>query len=453
MRRDLAILGAGLAVSTAGDAAALVALLLRLEPHGSGWVAGLLAAELVPYVVLAPITGRIVDRFETRAVLLAALAGQALLCVPLAFATPLWAILALFAGVTALSAFVRPATAALVPAITGEEGAARGYSVLATGTGLGWIAGPATGGLLTGVFGSTTAVLVDAATFAVLTLACSALAARRRPAGATAASASPPTVGSRTPTDADAADARGDADATDAPGDSDAVSAPRAKPVAEGGLRLIFADRLLRTALVGSAIAISSGVIDNVAAPFRFVGQLGASQSGYGLYLTLWGVGALLGAQILPRIRMSDHAGLALGNLLTGAGIAGIGLAPNLTLAFVASTLGGLGNGLANVAQSALISGRTPAAQHGRAFAATGAVIQTAIGVGTAAASPLVALLHADGAMIVAGALTCATSGIALAISGNIAKHATVRNVSRKGSQRGGEAGGHPGATGNALAD
>ncbi|MER7009326.1 MFS transporter [Dactylosporangium sp. NPDC000555] len=413
MRRDLAVLGAGLAVSTAGDAAALVALLLRLEPHGSGWVAGLLAAELVPYVVLAPITGRIVDRFETRAVLLAALAGQALLCVPLAFATPLWAIIALFAGVTAFSAFVRPATAALVPAITGEEGAARGYSVLATGTGLGWIAGPAAGGLLTGAFGSTTAVLMDAVTFAVLTLACSTLAARRRPAGATAASASPPAAGSRTPIDADTAGT---------PGDSDAVSAPRAKPATGGGLRLIFADRLLRTALVGSAIAISSGVIDNVAAPFRFVGQLGASQSGYGLYLTLWGVGALLGAQILPRIRMSDHAGLALGNLLTGAGIAGIGLAPNLTLAFVASTLGGLGNGLANVSQSALISGRTPAAQHGRAFAAAGAVIQTAIGAGTAAASPLVALLHADGAMIVAGALTCATSGVALAISGIITK-------------------------------
>ncbi|MFG2042579.1 MFS transporter [Dactylosporangium sp. NPDC048998] len=415
MRRDLAILGAGLAVSTAGDAAALVALLLRLEPHGSGWVAGLLAAELVPYIVLAPITGRIVDRFETRSVLLVALAGQALLCVPLAFATQLWAIIALFAGVTALSAFVRPATSALVPAITGEEGAARGYSILATGTGLGWIAGPAAGGLLSGAFGPTAAVLVDAATFAVLTLACSTLAARRRPAGATAASAS--TVETPAPVDADVADAPGNS------GNSDTTSAPRAAPVAEGGLRLIFADRILRTALVGSAIAIGSGVIDNVAAPFRFVGQLGTSDSGYGLYLTLWGVGALLGAQILPRIRMSDHAGLALGNLLTGAGIAGIGLAPNLTLAFVASTLGGLGNGLANVSQSALISGRTPAAQHGRAFAAAGAVIQTAIGVGTAAASPLVALLHADGAMIAAGVLTCATSAIALTISGTITKN------------------------------
>src|SRR5262245_29148235 len=85
-RRDLNLLAAGLALSTAGDAAALVALLLRLQPHGSAWVAGLLAAELIPYVVLAPLTGRVVDRFETRRVLLIALAGQAVLCVPLALA-------------------------------------------------------------------------------------------------------------------------------------------------------------------------------------------------------------------------------------------------------------------------------------------------------------------------------------------------------------------------------
>src|SRR3954466_8169138 len=125
-RRDLNVLAAGLALSTAGDAAALVAPLLRLQPHGSGWGAGLLAAELIPYVVLAPLTGRVVDRFETRSVLLVALAGQAILCVPLAYASPLWATIALFAGVTALSAFVRPATSAMVPAITSTDAAQRG---------------------------------------------------------------------------------------------------------------------------------------------------------------------------------------------------------------------------------------------------------------------------------------------------------------------------------------
>lgn len=471
MRRDLTVLAAGLAVSTTGDAAALVALLLRLQPHGSGWVAALLAAELLPYILLAPVTGRVVDRFVTRAVLLVALAGQAVVCVPLAFAADRRAIVALFAAVTALSAFVRPATSALVPVITGDGPAQRGYARLATGTGLGWIAGPAVGGLLSGGFGPTTAVLADAATFAVLTLACATIRARRRPAPVSPAPA--PGTATAEPASSAAAEATATATVVEAAVEADSIAADveaapadrilaaapapvatEAAPTATepaliatepaliateptpiateavpavvegagdpgrgGALRLIFADRILRTALIGSAIAISSGVVDNVAAPFRFVGQLGAHDSGYGLYLTLWGVGALAGAQVLPRIRIRQDAALALGNLLVGAGIAGIGLAPGLALAFAASALGGLGNGIMNVSQNALISGRTPPAHHGRAFAAAGAVVQSAIGAGTAAAAPLVAALGADGAMLAAGALTCLTSAVALVLT------------------------------------
>jgi hypothetical protein len=94
-RRDLLVLAAGLAVSTAGDSAALVVLLLRLRPAGSGWVAALLAGD----------------------------------------------------------------------------------AAIATGVSLGWIFGPAAGGLLAGTFGATTALLVDALTFAVLAAAASPLVA------------------------------------------------------------------------------------------------------------------------------------------------------------------------------------------------------------------------------------------------------------------------------------
>ncbi|WP_432993530.1 MFS transporter [Dactylosporangium sp. CA-233914] len=370
-RIDLTLLTVGLAVSTAGDAAALVALLLRLRPHGTGWVTGLLAAELLPFVLLAPLVGKVVDRLETRSVLLVALAGQAALCMPLAFASSRWMIVSLFAALSALSAFVRPATAALIPAITGEDRAERGYALLATGTNLGWIAGPATGGMLATVFGATAAVLADAATFAALALACTALTVRRKP--------------THTP--------------------ADPAAATRA-----GGLRLLLGDPILRSALLGSVIAVCSGVIDNVAAPFRFVDQLGASATGYGTYLTLWGAGALAGAQILPRIRLRPHAALATGNLLVGAGIAGIGIAPSLTCAFIASVVGGVGNGLGGVAQNTLISLRTSPRQRGRAFAAAAALIQTAIGLGTAAAAPVINVLEADGALIAAGGLTAVTA-------------------------------------------
>jgi MFS family permease len=365
-RRDLTLLAAGQAVSVAGDSAAMVALLLRLRPEGSGWVAALLAAELVPFVVCAPLSGRIVDHVETRRVLLIALLGQAVIAVPLAvFALP-GITVALFAVLNALSTLVRPATSTLVPAAVGPAHAAHGYARLATGAGIGFIAGPVLGGLVTGVTGSTTTLLIDAATFLILSGFVSLVRVRRPPATA-----------------AEPRNAR-----------------------AMAGFALLWRSRVLRAALVISAIATGCAVVDNVAAPFRFINQLGTNDLGYGLYLAVWGAGSLLGVQVLPRVTARRHpAALAAGNLLMGLGIAAIGLVWTIPLALAASAAGGFGNGLVNVAQNALIAGHTPADQRGQTFSAAGATMQAAIGAGTAAGAPLVSGLGAGHAMAAAGAL------------------------------------------------
>ncbi len=373
-RRDLLVLSVGLCVSVTGDAAALVALLLRLRPEGSGWVAAVLAAELVPTVLLAAVAGRVVDRFETHRVLLLSLAGQAALAVPLALVSQPWATVTLFTGLNVLFTVVRPATATLVPVVTGAEGAPTGYARLATGSSLGYIIGPAAGGLLTARFGSVGALLVDAATFVLLVVAVSTLQVRRPP-----------------------------------------VQEDHAGRPARGGFGLLWHSPVLRVPLLVSALAVACAVVDNVAAPFRFIDQLGSDATGYGLYLTIWGVGAFLGVQVLPRVGVRRHAvALAAGNLLVGLGIAGIGLAPTVLLAYAASALGGVGNGLTSVTQSALISANTPADRHGRAFSAASAVSQAAAGTGTAAAAPLVVLLGAGGAMASAGLLSAVAAGAAL---------------------------------------
>lgn len=383
-RRDLTLLAAGQLISVAGDSAALVALLLRLRPEGSGWVAALLAAELVPYIICAPVSGRVVDRFETHRVLLLALIGQAVVAVPLALVNPAAATVALFFVLNAVSTLVRPATSTLVPVIVGADDAPRGYSRLATGTSLGWIVGPAIGGLLTGTIGVRATLLIDAATFAVLTVAVAFIRARRQPG-------------------------RGSAAADDRAGEANDH---------RGGLALVWHSPVLRIAVFGSAIASGCAVVDNVAAPFRFINQLHSTQFDYGLYLTLWGIGALLGVQILPRLKPAQHpAALAAGNLVMGISIAGIGLAPNLGVALVASGVGGIGNGLVNVVQSALVAEHTPSEQHGRAFAATSAITQSAIGIGTAAAAPLVAGLGAGRAMAAAGGLAALAALVGLSLS------------------------------------
>lgn len=361
--RDLWLLTAGGFVSTAGDAAALIALLLRLRPEGAGWVSALLGAELVPAVVASHWFGRLVDSHDKRRLLVIALSGQAVVAVPLAVISTPWVTVALFLLMASLGALVRPATSALIPALSGEDRAVTGYAWVATGTSLGWIVGPALGGLLTGSIGARATLLGDAGTFVVLTIACGLLSVREPPR-----------------------------------------SEPLAKGRGSGGASLVWRDVLLRTSILVTCLAVGCAVVDNVAAPYRFVDQLGTSSFGYGSYLGLWGLGALAGAQLSRKAKRPARS-LAVGNLLCALGIAGIGLAPGLAIAYVASVGGGVGNGLESVSMSALVSSRIPPEARGRGFAATSAFVQASTAIGTAAGAPLVTAFGAGHSMTGAGVL------------------------------------------------
>lgn len=383
VRRDVTLLSAGTTASTAGDAAAFVALLLELRHAGVGWVSAMLAAELLPFPLFASLSGRLVDRIDNRRLLVTSLLGQALVAVPLAYArSPLLIVLLVFA-LSAISTTVRPAVSAMVPALSGEERARSAYAWVATGGNLGWIVGPAIGGVLTASFGVSTAILVDAGSFAVLAGACTALSATR-----------------------------GAADMDEADGADVATERPR------GGLAILRRDPILWASIFVTALVVASAVVDNVAAPYRFINQLHTTSTGFGVYLALWGCGALAGAQLPRWIRPSRMPlALTLANALCALAIVGIGTAPSLVVAFAASVCGGVGNGVANVAVSSLVSSRVADTERGRAFASAGAVIQTATGFGTVVAAPLVAALSAGTAMAIAGAIAAAVAlGYAIAI-------------------------------------
>lgn len=360
----------GIMVSTAGDAAALIALLYQLRGDGVGWVSALLAAELLPAVLLAQTLGRLVDRVDNKRLLVIGLAAQAVLVVPLAFVRSPLLIVVLFTVLIAMASLVRPAISAMIPALSGEERMASAYAWVATGSGIGWIAGPAAGGLLMAAFGLRTTLLVDAATFVVLALVCSRLRATR--------------------------------------GGHIDVDTPESRL---SGARILWRNAILRNSLLVSGLVIMCAVVDNVAAPFRFVDQLGTGAGGYGAYLALWGVGALVGAQLPRRLPPTTlPIMLAVGNLLTGAGILGIGVAPSLAVALIASVVGGIGNGLENVAVSALVANQVQPDARGRAFASVGALFQVSTGLGTLAGAPLVAVFAAGATMAGAGGLTVLVS-------------------------------------------
>lgn len=360
-------------MSTAGDAAALVAILLELRTAGVGWVSAALGAELLPFVLFSSLSGRMVDRVDNRRLLVVALALQGAVVLPLAFVRQPWLVVALVFLVGTFSTVVRPATNAMVPVLAGEGRAPSAYAWIATGTAIGYSSGYAAGGLLTAAFGVRGALLADTGTFFVLAGACSLLSATR---SGLAAETGP----------------------------------------GLGGMTILWRNTVLRWSVLVTAVAVACAVVDNVAAPFRFINQLHTSSAGYGFYLAVWGLGSLIGAQVPRRVSPTlMPAALALGNAVSGLGIFGIGLAPGLGLALAASAVGGVGNGIANVAISALVSGRVAESERGRAFASVSALIQTGVGTGTIAGAPLVAVFGAGHSMAAAGALTVLISGVTIA--------------------------------------
>src|SRR3989440_2647901 len=87
------------AVSTCGDYLAATALVIALQTRGSGGfaVAALLIAAAAPPTLLAPLTGRLADRVDSRRLLLLVSLAQAGICPILAYVRPAAVMIALVA--------------------------------------------------------------------------------------------------------------------------------------------------------------------------------------------------------------------------------------------------------------------------------------------------------------------------------------------------------------------
>src|SRR3954471_10638517 len=148
--RDLRIVVLARAVSLLGDELAVVALLLRTQGQGHGaWpVVALLLAGGLPLVLCAPLVGGLVDRVDSRTLLLTSGCGQLACCLWLAWLPSQPVMLALVAALGTGQAINSASWQALLPGIVGLDRlpAALGLSQAAT-TAAG-IAAPALAGLL-----------------------------------------------------------------------------------------------------------------------------------------------------------------------------------------------------------------------------------------------------------------------------------------------------------------
>ncbi len=338
------------AVTVCGDflAATTLALVLQQSGYGGLAVSGLLVAASLPLAVLAPVTGRLADRADSRTVLVAAGLSQALVCLALAFVSHPVAIIALVALLATGLAVTQPTLAALVPRMVRPDDLARAGSITQTAGLVGMLIAPALAGLLVGRTGARVPLLLDAVSYLALVVAGFALRTRRR--GRTSGTARQ-----------------------------------------ETGWRLRDDRQLL--VMVGALTAVVAGVgAINVVEVFFIRDTLGASTTVYGLVTASWTLGMLGGAVLFGRLRPARIT--VPGMLALAAG----SCAPVVISAAVPSAwwivplwiVGGVCNGGINVFTSVLIAERAPAAAHGRAFAVLGASVQGGSLFGLAAAGPLV---------------------------------------------------------------
>lgn len=381
-RLDAGLLVGGMGLSAFGTYVSWVALMLHVSArHGPFVVSAVLLAALVPVALGAPIAGRLVDRVPNRRLMTVAQAAAAVAVGVAALAVDVLAVLLVMQFVVGCATAVTgPAIAALLPRLTGEARAARGYSALAVARSTGTLAGLAGGGALAVDQGIVVALLVDTATFAVLTAVLCVVRAERDPRIATGSAA--------------------------------------AAESARSGLRTLVSDRVLAIAVSGFAVAVLLAVFVNVADVFFVRDVLHASGVAYGLIAAAWALGMIAGSHAAGRL-IGQRA------LVTAAVGGGVGLgvalvlpaaAPTIATTVVAWLVGGACNGVQNVALQSLVSARVADGLRGRAFAGVNGVVVTANLLGTVVAGPITMALGPRVTLGVAGVGSAVSAAVALAL-------------------------------------
>lgn len=363
--RGTAILLGSAATSYLGDEIAAVALAIAVHDEtGSGFaVAALVLATLLPLVLLAPLTGWLVDRVETTRLLSLLAAGQCAVVLLLTRVTALGGRLALIFLLSTATAATATGLMALAPTAAGKTRAKEVLGFLAMASRASAGLGPLVGGLLVKFVGVRGALLADAATFLVFAVAFRLMGFQRRPQPV-------------------------------APSADD----EKEPHPALHGMVTLWRDRVLRRVVGVLALAIVFIGISYVATVFFAKDVLDAGNLGVGLLMAAYGIGMTVGCYGIRWLDSGRLAPVALAApAVAGAGFLLAAALPVLVAAIAGFTVSGLASGLGLTAMRAIVVDRVPDGLLGRVFAAEGAIGTT---------GELLALLLGGALVSVAGART-----------------------------------------------
>ena len=159
-------------VSSFGDTLhyiALVVLVFELTGRGAA-VAVLVAAEIVPVLLLGPVAGVVIDRFSRKAVLIGSDLWRAALVASLVWPQGAWHAYAVAVGLAVGNVFFNPTVQAVIPVITTDDQRLAANSVAwSTGRLVQIVASAVAGGIIA-LIGTDAAFALNATTFVVSAL-------------------------------------------------------------------------------------------------------------------------------------------------------------------------------------------------------------------------------------------------------------------------------------------
>jgi hypothetical protein len=160
---------------------------------------------------------------------------------------------------------------------------------------------------------------------------------------------------------------------------------------------------------------------------------LHAGDRGYGLLLTVWGVGAAIGSLAFARsARRPIGVMLSVGTVAVGLAYVGFAAAPSLAVACIAGVLGGAGNGVQWASLISAVQQLTPANLHGRMMGAVEAINAFFPALGLILGGALTAASSTRTAFLVVGlgAVAMTVAFVRLAASSTLGQPRSARDPS-----------------------
>jgi MFS family permease len=370
--------------SSLGTGAAYVALLLvAYERLKSPWAISLvLAADLLPPMLLGPLLGAAADRWSRRTCLIVADAVRAAAFVAIALVDGFLATvaLALLAGIG--TALFTPASLAALPSLVSRRRLSAATSLYGAVSDVGLAVGPAlAAGLL--LVGSAEGVLVvNAVTFGVSALILSRLSFGAVPVGAT---------------------------------DGTPDRRPSLLRDAADGVKAVRTVPRLWLVLGSTGAALFFGGLVNVAELPFVIEDLGASEAAFSVAVALVGCGIAAGSLAGSAGGTQDRliSRFLMGLLLSGVGYTVVALVPSLAVLFVMFAVAGIGNGLALVHERLFIQATVADEFSARVFGVRDALSAWGFGVAflvagaaVSAFGPQLVIGLAGGGLLAVGTLT-----------------------------------------------